>query len=306
MAGRLAASIPVVGTLVSVSEGTVKLDLGRQEGVKAGDVVEPYRLGEEYSHPDTGAFLGCDIEELGEAEITKVPADELSEAVFTGDILPRTGDKARLGGEVEIEEPDVVTTTTTTTRPRSKGPGIGITLGAPFLFPINELYGDFEEGATKGLQYGVNLMLDIFLGPFVSLGPYFGLLFYYNEVDTWEFYEEDNFQEILLGLGFKARFVSTGTVRPWLAAYLGYALVYCDFHVWDTDGDWADSFSGGGFGVDGGLGIDFWFSDYFSVGLGGLLHFIGVSEVESDFSGIVKLDNNPFSVGVVLDIGIYF
>jgi curli biogenesis system outer membrane secretion channel CsgG len=46
MAARLAASIPVVGTVVSVSGETVKLDLGRQEGVNVGDKVELYRLGE--------------------------------------------------------------------------------------------------------------------------------------------------------------------------------------------------------------------------------------------------------------------
>ncbi len=306
MAGRLAASIPVIGTVVSVSGDIIKLDLGNQEGVKAGDVVELYRLGEEYYHPDTGAFLGRDIEELGVAEITKVLADELSEAVFSGDIPPRTGDKARLGGEIEVGEPEVVTTTTTTPRPRGKGPGFGITVGAPFLLPINEVYGDWEEGATKGLQYGVNLMVDIFLGPFVSLGPYFGLLSYYNEVDCSEFYEEDTFLELLFGLGLKARFVSTGTVRPWLAAYLGYALVYCDYHVWDTDGDWTDSFSGGGFGVDGGLGIDFWFSDSFSIGLGGLFHFNGVTTVEYEGGYQGELNDSLYSVGGVLDIGIYF
>jgi hypothetical protein len=95
MAARLAENIPVVGTVVSVSGDTVKLDLGKQEGVKEGDVVELYRLGEEYYHPDTGAFLGRDIEELGEAKITKVLADELSEAEYTGDTPPMTGDKVR-------------------------------------------------------------------------------------------------------------------------------------------------------------------------------------------------------------------
>ncbi|MCX7022233.1 MAG: hypothetical protein NTW26_08205, partial [bacterium] len=88
MAGRLAASIPVVGTVVSVSGDTVKLNLGLQEGVKKGDTVELYRLGEEYYDPDTGRFLGRDIEELGEAKITRVLADELSEALYSGDIPP--------------------------------------------------------------------------------------------------------------------------------------------------------------------------------------------------------------------------
>ena len=118
MAGRLAASIPVVGTVVSVSGDTVKLNLGTQEGVKKGDTVELYRLGEEYYDPDTGRFLGRDIEELGEAKITRVLADELSEALYSGDIPPITGDKVRLAGSIEVGEPEVVTTTTATVQPR--------------------------------------------------------------------------------------------------------------------------------------------------------------------------------------------
>jgi hypothetical protein len=308
MAGRLAASIPVVGTVVSVSEGTVKLDLGKQEGVKVGDVVELYRLGEEYYHPDTGAFLGRDIEELGEAEITKVLADELSEAEFTGDTPPRMGDKARLGGEVEVGEPEVVTTTTTTTRPRGKGPGFGVTLNVPFLFPINGLYGDFEEYVTKGLQFGGGLMVDIFVAPVFSFGPYFGLLTYTNEGDDSYIYEEDTFLEMLFGLGLKLRFMSRGTVRPWLFAGVGYALVSCDFYVkdWYSGDEWSGAYTGGNFGVDGGLGVDFWISNNFSVGLGGLFHYNAVEEVEFDAGGSGTLNDSFYSVGGLLDIGIYF
>jgi TM2 domain-containing membrane protein YozV len=121
MAGRLAASIPVVGTVVSVSGDTVKLNLGTQEGVKKGDTVELYRLGEEYYDPDTGRFLGRDIEELGEAKITRVLADELSEALYSGDIPPIKGDKVRLAGSIEVGEPEVVTTAATV-QPRGNGP----------------------------------------------------------------------------------------------------------------------------------------------------------------------------------------
>lgn len=306
MAARLAANIPLVGTVVSVSGNTVKLDLGRQEGVKEGDTVEIYRLGEEYYHPDTGAFLGRDIEELGEAKITKVLADELSEALYSGDIPPITGDKVRLGGNIETGEPEV-STTATTVRPRGKGPGFGITLSAPFLFPINSLYGDYEDYATKGLQFGGSLMVDFFIAPIFSLGPYFGLLTYTNTIDSWDLYEEDTFLEMLFGLGLKVRFIGAGTVRPWLFAGVGYALVSCDLYVNDYDyGEGSGSYTGGSFGVDGGLGIDFWFSNSFSIGLGGLFHYNGVTEVEFDSGETGTLNDSLYSVGGLLDIGIYF
>ncbi len=304
MAARLAASIPVVGTVVSVSGDTVKLDLGRQEGVKEGDVVELYRLGEEYYHPDTGAFLGRDIEELGEAEITKVLADELSEAEYTGDTPPVTGDKARLTAKIETA---VSTATATTVRPSGKGPGFGVTVSAPFLFPINSLYGDYEGDATKGLQFGGTLMVDIFVAPIFSLGPYFGLLAYTNEVDSWDFYEEDTFLEMLFGLGFKVRFMDAGTVRPWFFAGAGYALVSCDIYLDDySSGEATGSYTGGSFGVDGGLGVDFWLSKSFSIGLGGLFHYNAVEDVEFDNGATGTLNDSLYSVGGLLDIGIYF
>ncbi|OGD72338.1 MAG: hypothetical protein A2Y64_00515 [Candidatus Coatesbacteria bacterium RBG_13_66_14] len=308
MAARLAANIPVVGTVVSVSGETVKLDLGRKEGVKEGDTVELYRLGEEYYHPDTGAFLGRDIEELGEAKITRVLADELSEALYSGDVPPVTGDKVRLGGRIETGGHEAVTTTTTTVRPRGKGPGFGITLSAPFLFPINDLYGDYEDFTTKGIQFGGSLMVDFFIAPIFSLGPYFGLLIYDNVIECSDLYEEDTFLEMLFGLGLKVRFVETGTVRPWLFAGIGYALVSCDFYVEDYDlGDsWSNSFTGGSFGIDGGLGVDFWLSNSFSIGLGGLFHYNGVTEVEYETGETCELNDSLYSVGGLLDIGIYF
>jgi hypothetical protein len=309
MAARLAANIPVVGTVVSVSGEIVKLDLGKQEGVREGDTVELYRLGEEYYHPDTGAFLGRDIEELGEAKITKVLADELSEALFSGEVPPVTGDKVRLTSKIETGETAVSTTAGTTVHPRGKGPGFGFTVSGPILFPINSLYGDYEDYATKGIQFGGSLMFDIFVAPIFSLGPYFGLLTYQNVIDdSWSVYEEDTFLEMLFGLGLKVRFVDAGMVRPWLFAGVGYALVSCDFYVEDYDAgvSGSNSYSGGSFGVDGGLGIDFWISKSFSIGLGGLFHYNGVTEIEYDTGGTDTLNDALYSVGGLVDIGIYF
>jgi len=306
MAARLAAKIPVVGTVVSVSGDTVKLDLGRQEGVNVGDMVELYRLGEEYYHPDTGAFLGRDIEELGEAKITKVLADELSEAAFSGDIPPRTGDKVRLGGRIETGEHEVVTTITTP-RPRGKGPGFGVTLSAPFLFSINELYKDMTSEFDRGVQFGGTLLVNIFLGPIFSFGPYFSLLAYNDYYEDSEMYADHNYIEMIFGLGFKLTFLDRGMARPWFKAGMGYAMFNGDSTLWSSDaGEYSYTLTGGGFGVDGGLGVDFWVSDNFSIGVGGLFHYNSVTEVEVDEGYLYDLNDSIYSVGGVLDIGIYF
>ncbi|MCX7021015.1 MAG: hypothetical protein NTW26_01845 [bacterium] len=102
LAVQLSGTISVEGTVVSVSGNTIKTDLGSQEDISVNDTVYLVRLGEEYYHPETGLFLGRDVEELGEAKITKVLADELSEAVLKGDFSVVVGDKVRLTAPVSV------------------------------------------------------------------------------------------------------------------------------------------------------------------------------------------------------------
>ncbi|HUT98298.1 MAG TPA: CsgG/HfaB family protein [bacterium] len=102
LAVQLSGTISVEGTVVSVSGNTIKTDLGSQEDISVNDMVYLVRLGEEFYHPETGMFLGRDVEELGEAKITKVLADELSEAVLEGAFSVVVGDKVRLVKLVSI------------------------------------------------------------------------------------------------------------------------------------------------------------------------------------------------------------
>jgi Tol biopolymer transport system component/TolB-like protein len=102
LAVKLSGTISVEGTVVLVSGNTIKTDLGSQDGVNVNDTVYLVRLGEEYYHPETGLFLGRDVEELGEAKITKVLAGELSEAVLKGAFSVVVGDKVRLTAPVSI------------------------------------------------------------------------------------------------------------------------------------------------------------------------------------------------------------
>jgi TolB-like protein len=303
LAVQLSGTIPVEGTVVSVSGNTIKTDIGSQEGVSVNDTVFLVRLGEEYYHPETGLFLGRDVEELGEAKITKVLADELSEALYSGDTPPITGDKVRLSGMLETDGHEVITTTDTTVQPRGKGPGFGVTLSTPFLFPV----GVDMDWETHGLQSGGSLMLDIFVGPIFSLGPYFGLLTYTNKGDRSDSDEEDSFLEMLLGLGLKVRFTGSGVVRPWLFAVVGYASVSCDFNdVYESGSEFSNSLIIDYFGIAGGLGVDFWLSDHFSIGLGGLFHYNGLKGLVSDIGWTHAPIKPVHSVGGLLDIGIYF
>jgi len=109
LAVQLSGTISVEGTVVSVTGNTIKTDLGSQEGINVNDAVYLVRLGEEYYHPETGMFLGRDVEELGEAKITRVLAGELSEAVLNGSFSVVVGDKVRLATRVGLS-PGAVST----------------------------------------------------------------------------------------------------------------------------------------------------------------------------------------------------
>jgi len=305
MAARLAANIPLVGTVVSVSGNTVKLDLGRQEGVKEGDTVEIYRLGEEYYHPDTGAFLGRDIEELGEAEITKVLADELSEALYSGDVPPITGDKVRLGGRAETDGHEAVTTTTT--RPSGKGGRLVLSLGGLAGMAINDPYGAADvEGWTEGVRLGARLKFHYFFSPYVGVGLYTSLLTY---LDTFEaegyFGGENSFMELLLGLGLKVNFIAEGTFRPWIEVGAGYALTTVELFRDDDSGGYTMDGTGGSIGFEAGLGADLMFSNNFGIGIGALLHYNATDLVESD-EWSITLDPTPMSVEGAFDLVIVF
>ncbi|HUT99728.1 MAG TPA: CsgG/HfaB family protein [bacterium] len=96
LAVKLSETISVEGTVISVSGNTIKTDLGSQDGVNVNDTVYLVRLGKEHYHPETGLLLGRDIKELGTATITRILADELSEAVLKGSFSVVVGDKVRL------------------------------------------------------------------------------------------------------------------------------------------------------------------------------------------------------------------
>ncbi|HDR06467.1 MAG TPA: hypothetical protein ENN88_02425, partial [Candidatus Coatesbacteria bacterium] len=102
LAVKLSETITVEGTVVSVSGNTITTDLGSQDGVKVNDTLYVVRLGKEHYYPETGLFLARDSRDLGQAAITRVLADELSEAVLKGSLSVVGGDKVRLKGGVGV------------------------------------------------------------------------------------------------------------------------------------------------------------------------------------------------------------
>lgn len=99
------ASQPVEGTVVSLDDTTIFIDLGQGSGAQPGQELTVYRKGEPFHHPLTGKPLGRYEEQLGYAQIRRV-FPQFSEATFVplGDRpSPLAGDGARVSrGRIKI------------------------------------------------------------------------------------------------------------------------------------------------------------------------------------------------------------
>jgi hypothetical protein len=108
IAQRLSESIPVRGTIVSIDNEYITINLGKQDGMKIGDELEIFRIGEEYYHPVSGLYIGCDIIEVGAAVVNRVIDASLSQAWLLGDYDVVEGDKVVMSGLRGLSLPDVV------------------------------------------------------------------------------------------------------------------------------------------------------------------------------------------------------
>jgi hypothetical protein len=108
IAQRLSDSILVRGTIVSIDNEYITINLGEQDGMKMGDELEIFRIGEEYYHPVTGLYIGCDIIEVGVAVVNRVIDASLSQAWLLGDYDVAEGDKVVMTGLHDLNLPDVV------------------------------------------------------------------------------------------------------------------------------------------------------------------------------------------------------
>jgi hypothetical protein len=84
------------GSILGVDGPRVRVDMGAKAGLVAGTLLEVYRKGQPFHHPDTGMELGRAEEAVGTIEVVSVRPGE-SEGLQT-DPLPsiQTGDLARI------------------------------------------------------------------------------------------------------------------------------------------------------------------------------------------------------------------
>ena len=98
-------SQPVEGTVVSLDDNRVFLDLGEGSGAQPGQELTVYRKGEAFHHPLTGKPLGRYEEHLGYAQIKRV-FPQFSEATFVpvpDRPAPQPGDGARVSrGRIKV------------------------------------------------------------------------------------------------------------------------------------------------------------------------------------------------------------
>ena len=98
-------SQPVEGTVVSLEENQIFLDLGQGSGAQPGQELTVYRKGEAFHHPLTGKPLGRYEEQLGYAQIRRV-FPQFSEAAFVpvpDRPAPQPGDGARVSrGRIKV------------------------------------------------------------------------------------------------------------------------------------------------------------------------------------------------------------
>ncbi len=75
VAEKLASRSPLIGFIVAAGNGDVTLDIGEDRGIRSGDQLVAFRVGNELKHPATGAHLGWEKTPLA---ILRVTASEKS------------------------------------------------------------------------------------------------------------------------------------------------------------------------------------------------------------------------------------
>jgi len=79
------SAVPWKGKVVTVRDGVVFVNAGKNVGVATGDAYEIYREGESLIDPDTGIDLGSDRTKISEIEITEVQ-EKFSKAKVAGSL----------------------------------------------------------------------------------------------------------------------------------------------------------------------------------------------------------------------------
>lgn len=86
--------IELLGRIADVDKSTLIVNLGKEHGVKVGDVLNVERVVREVKDPDTGKVLREVTEVIGTVRITEVD-DKSSVGTYTGAGEPKVGDRVK-------------------------------------------------------------------------------------------------------------------------------------------------------------------------------------------------------------------
>ncbi len=190
---------------------------------------------------------------------------------------------------------------------------LGVTLSGRGLFPLGEPYefgGFWEQSVETGVRYGFGFMLNLYLGGGFALGPYASGTFFTDEIALDDPYPDYgiaytyDWDEFLFGLGVRYDFVDSGSYRPWVRIAGGYVLLELSVTEKRPDEEPVETeSSGGNYGLEAGLGLDLYMSDYFCVGLSCEFRLNGFG-VGSEGDGV--LADNAMALGVGVNLGFLF
>lgn len=94
-AGKIEATvIEVNGKVADVDGNTLTLNIGKNQGLKVGDVLAIERFIKEVKDPDTGTVIRRVTEPIGTAKITSVD-DRTAVATYSGVGQPKVGDAVK-------------------------------------------------------------------------------------------------------------------------------------------------------------------------------------------------------------------
>jgi len=78
LVGKINEAYPVVGVVIQVNGATIYIDLGRENGVRPGQIYQIYKEGKLLRHPVSGKIMGVVENKTGEMKITRVVNGEMS------------------------------------------------------------------------------------------------------------------------------------------------------------------------------------------------------------------------------------
>ncbi len=190
--------------------------------------------------------------------------------------------------------------------------GFGFTVAPRFLFPLHDPYDpdNLFYKPDQGVVWGFGFSLDLELFSGFTAGPYFGGLFTTDTFRIDDYSGAYRWTDLVIGARFKYAIPTGSPWRPWVSVAPGYGFLSATLEV---DNPWynyeIDYKNTGGFGLDAGIGVDYWFTDMLFVGFGADLHLNTADKLEYEWYGEEQeweLEESPVALGFGMDVGVSF